>query len=221
MLRDIGGTDCSYSFCFTHHLSSEVCAPPHDTFRASTSSNTWLQMLPIPFLVHCGRSLFRPVFLARCRHAFKGVMWYFRNPLVCINCAILLVAQDCLDISFWAFCVQSSSRDHQGLFLSLQIILRFFRGLMRFRRIACSMRLWSSPLLRRCACSVLKALTEPDPPSNSVPQCAQKSLVYPQNDWHQVQVPTSVVHRSTSQPLASVHTLPSCRVLKVARSPRV
>ena len=105
---------------------------------------------------------------------------------------------------------------------------------MHFRRITCSIQQsptkvpWSPPLLRRCAFIFLEKLTEREPPLNSAQQSAQTSFVYPKpilqgkNNWHQVQVPTSLVLLVTSPPSASVQQHPVLlRSLKVSRSPRV
>ena len=80
-------------------------------------------------------------------------------------------------------------------------------------------RLWSPPLFRCCACSFLKDLTELYPPSSSVQQPAQTSLVHPhpsswETNWHQVQTPTSLVLRVTDQPLTSAQQAPILRSLQ-------
>ena len=73
------------------------------TLRASTCSNSWLQILPITFFAPLLQTfLLQPIFLAPFRHVIKKITRNFRDPLAHINASILLGTGD----MFWT----SSSR---------------------------------------------------------------------------------------------------------------
>ena len=135
--------------------------------------------LPSPYAIG---SLLHMLFL----QSSKGIIRYFRNPLVHSHSAICVVAQQLLDIFFQVFRVQSTTRDHQR---------PLFSSSSRSSALSWPQCTLDAPLdrsnnlqtddsegflfFRRRATSSLKVLVELTPPLCSVQQCAQRSLVCP------------------------------------------
>ena len=62
-------------------LFHKICSVKR--LRASTSSNTWSQVSPISFLVHCGmKSSSNPTISEHFRHALQGILSCIGDPLV-------------------------------------------------------------------------------------------------------------------------------------------
>ena len=85
-------SDGSSPFRDTHHISKEVCAPPHDTLNEDISRFHVFQHLAPNPADHFPCPLwqiffFQPVFFTQFRQAFENVMWHFRDSLVHFNCA--------------------------------------------------------------------------------------------------------------------------------------
>ena len=122
MLNDASASDGSSSIRFTHHVSEEVRAPPHDTFYetilTSKSSNTWLHFPLITFFAPLRADLL-PTRFPCALSAMSSKASYGTSVihLRTSNWSISSVAKQCLHIFFQALCVLSWSCHHQSFFL--------------------------------------------------------------------------------------------------------